>query len=213
MISVVVANSQRRRALLIVALALLFGARCSSPTTQPSAPASRETRAERAPEKQADRELTPVAAEESSADNQEDRARTGPFRAHLAIDKLEFAVGEPVVLRYRIQNVDKQDATIWISGFWPNHRVRLVHQDGRPATPTAFGKQCDAAFRPGGSRDKNVRHELQPQATYDQFAPININRLFQLPPDTYRAQVEYHETAGPTPAHVISDEVTFRVGA
>jgi hypothetical protein len=196
-----------------VALALLLDAGCSSPNKESSRPASPATPDERAAAKPSNDELAPLATEESPTGNQKHHLPGGPFRVFLVIDKVDVAVGEPVVLRYSIQNVEKQEATIWISGFWPNHRVRVVHQAGQPATLTEFGKQCEAAFSPGGPRDKNVRQKLEAGDTYDRYAPIQLDRLFQLPAGTYQVRVEYHESAGPTPAQVLSNELTFRVGA
>jgi hypothetical protein len=148
---------------------------------------------------------------EPAANSSSNPAAFGPFRLTISIDRTEFAGGEPVLIRARIENTSPAEATYWVSGFWPNHRVSLVDENGRLAPRTEEGRKRDAAFSPGGARDKNVPQVLRPGQAYEALPPIRVDRLFELRPGNYRVQLVYHEAAAPTPACAVSNELQFRV--
>jgi hypothetical protein len=198
-----------RRVPLAVALALLLASGCSDPEEQPSRAAS-ELHEENPSVVTSNREIAPLAAHAPPVEgNLENQA--GPFRATIAVNGPAFAVGESPVVRFSIQNIGDKKADIWNAGFWPNHRVHLVDQDQQAVQLTDFGKQCLAAFSPGGARDKNVQIPLSPGEVYDRYQPIALNRMFKLVPGNYRVQVEYQELNGANSTHVYSNQLRFQI--
>src|SRR5262249_7152167 len=102
------------------------------------------------------------------------------LRAQVALAKAKFAVGEPIVGKYVVKNVSKEEQTIWHSGFWANHQIIVKDTAGKEPALTDFGKQLRKAFSPGGERFKNVAVKVPAggeDAAYEQY---DLNWLYDL---------------------------------
>jgi hypothetical protein len=111
----------------------------------------------------------------------------------IEIDRTRFTVGEPIPVRYTKTNVSAQPLSVWHSGFWPNHRIRVCDRLGELAPLTEAGKARFKAFAPGGARDKNFPSQLAPgkdapEPTY------NLLEFYDLKtPGIYSVQYLYEE--------------------
>jgi hypothetical protein len=111
----------------------------------------------------------------------------------LEIAETKFKVGEPIQVRYTKTNVSDRPLTLWHSGFWPNHRIRVCDQRGELAPLTEQGQLRFKAFAPGGGRDKNFPNELAPGKDAPEPA-YNLLDLYDLrKPGLYSVQYLYEE--------------------
>lgn len=140
----------------------------------------------------------PKVVATSVSDAMEERASSRVIaRVHLKSDpkSLEPAVdlGQPVSLVYAKQNMGSEIVEVWHSGFWPNHRIVVLHE-GNPPDMTAFGKSGRAAFSPRGPRDKNVKWQLKPGVVDVSEGNFDLATLFTLDKvGRYTVQVDYEE--------------------
>lgn len=118
---------------------------------------------------------------------------SGGFRSRIWVERHPECPDAPAVIRYEIQNVGGQPATIWLCGFWPNHRVDVVMLDGEEVELTPLGEERREAFAPLGGRDKSAPRVLAPDEVYSAFEPIDVGRLIVLPRRGFRATVVYQE--------------------
>jgi len=104
------------------------------------------------------------------------------------------AAKPPLAIRYEVKNVSPQPLTLWHSGFWPNHRIRLFRPDGGEAPLTPHGRKMREAFAPRGKRGKNVEWIVEPGKVDDTEGRYDLTELFDLSrPGLYLLQVEYEE--------------------
>jgi len=102
--------------------------------------------------------------------------------------------GKPIKLRYEVRNWGAKPHSLWHSGFWTNHRVRVYDTDGEELPLTTRGQEVRKAFAPRGKRDKNVDWKLAPGKTDATEGAIDLREFFALSkPGTYLVQVEYEE--------------------
>ena len=140
-------------------------------------------------------------------------AEVNGLRTQVTLVKTPISVGQPVEIRYTLRNVSKADLVIWHSGFWPNHQILVKDAAGSDAVLTALGKQCKAAFSPGGARDKNFPVTLKPGSDDTSEGDVDLTRFFDLSkPGVYSVQLVYEEKqsgwSGRCASNVASFEIT-----
>lgn len=132
------------------------------------------------------------------------------LRSRIWADKLRFNMTEPIVVHYAIKNASDKPATVWHSGFWPNHRIDVTGPDGQPAKFADGGEARWKAFTPGGMREKNAPFTLQPGAIDDAYVAYNLRDIFALAaPGEYRVQYVYQEAKEDAP--LVSNELRIGV--
>lgn len=102
------------------------------------------------------------------------------FRSRIWLDEAPKAADSPVVIHYEIQNVSKEDQTVWHSGFWPNHRIDVKGPDGKLAAMSAGGELVRKAFDPEGRREKNVPFNLTPGKSDDSWEAYDVRGIFPM---------------------------------
>jgi hypothetical protein len=103
-----------------------------------------------------------------------------------------------IELRYEVENTGTTSIALWHSGFWPNHRVRLLDARGADAPLTKEGDLRRAAFSPRGPRDKNIEWPIAPGKVDESEGPIelfSLSPIFGVPalPGRYTVEVDYEE--------------------
>jgi hypothetical protein len=130
-------------------------------------------------------------------------------RIELAATK--FAVGDSIEVRYTKTNVSEKPLSVWHSGFWPNHRIRVCDQLGALAPLTEQGKLRFKAFAPGGARDKNFPNELAPGKDAPEPA-YNLLDMYDLKkPGLYSVQYLYEEYQSGWQGQVWSNVVIIEI--
>src|SRR5262249_51166627 len=129
----------------------------------------------------------------------------------LELSKRSYATGEPIHVRSAIRNGTDQEVTIWLSGFWPNHRVVVTDVEDHEPAFTTFGRSCRDAFAPGGGRDKNVALKLRPGESYAAGPKCDLNALYRFKPGRYHLAITYEDLQGPTPLKVTSKVAAFDI--
>lgn len=122
-----------------------------------------------------------------------------------------FRHSEPIRLEAKFENGSRAPVTIWISGFWPNHRVVVKDKAGQEPALTKEGEARRKAFAPQGGRDKNAPHILNPGEIYRDSIEVDLNRLYRLGPSHYTVEVTYEDDQGPTPLRVTSKAISFEI--
>ncbi len=129
----------------------------------------------------------------------------------VSLPREVFRPGEPIKASIEFRNLAGPEVTIWISGFWPNHKVVVKDEAGVEPPLTDLGKRGRQAFSPGGGRDKNYPHIVKRGGKYSIAANANIAELYDLTPGKYRLEVTYDDEQGPTPLRITSSSVEFQV--
>lgn len=99
--------------------------------------------------------------------------------------------------------------TIWRAGFWPNHRISLLHADGRSVAMTEEGRWAMRGFG-SLSRDKNAPRLLAAGGSYRYTTP-DLTRVYRLTPGRYRLTVTYDERIMKDRYRVKSDQIALRI--
>jgi hypothetical protein len=132
------------------------------------------------------------------------------LRSRIWSDKPRFDTTEPIVVHYAVQNVSAKPATVWHSGFWPNHRIDVIGPNGQPAKFADGGEARWKAFTPGGTREKNAPFTLQPGAIDDAYVAYNLRDIFAISaPGEYHVQYIYQEAKEDLP--LVSNDLVFSV--
>lgn len=132
------------------------------------------------------------------------------LRGRIWADKSRFDKTEPILIHYAIQNASTKPATVWHSGFWPNHRIDVIGPNGQPAKFADGGEARWKAFTPGGMREKNAPFTVQPGAIDDAYVAYNLRDIFTISaPGEYRVQYVYQEAKEDPP--LVSNELRFTV--
>ena len=137
----------------------------------------------------------------------------------LILPAESFPLGRPVDFRTIVHNPTPDPLTVWTCGYWPNHLVILVAEDGSEPTLTNDGKWCRLAFL-SPNRDKNFPTRIAPGRSH----PDGTRRLtagYLLTPGEYELKVLYSDDQGDTLGGVqfrsevslLSNAVKFRVTA
>jgi len=122
-----------------------------------------------------------------------------------------YQVGRPILVTCEIRNRSDKPVTIWLSGFWANHRVTVTRADGREPELTAEGRARRQAFNPDGGRDKNAPKTLQPGGAWRDDTRPDLAALYLLTPGHYRVIISYEDKHDPNPLRIDSVAVPFRV--
>jgi hypothetical protein len=102
--------------------------------------------------------------------------------------------GQPVMLRYEVQNSGKADVVLKHAGFWPNHHLVVRDAAGNEPAPSAKGKLAAAAFAPRAQRDKNAPWAVAPGKIDASEGAYDLGELYDLSkPGSYTVQVDYEE--------------------
>lgn len=134
----------------------------------------------------------------------------GGLRSRIWADKSRFDKTEPILIHYAIQNSSAKPATVWHSGFWPNHRIDVTGPDGQPAKFADGGEARWKAFTPGGMREKNAPFTLQPGAIDDAYVAYNLRDIFAIAtPGEFRVQYVYQEAKEDPP--LVSNELRITI--
>jgi hypothetical protein len=132
----------------------------------------------------------------------------------VGLPKLIFREGEPIPLACAIVNRSDRPITIWWSGFWPNHLLRVVDEQGIEQPLTDLGQRARRRFSPGGDRNENAPIVVNPgnlkPIVGQGIMDIDIAKLYRLKPGNYRVNVTYEEKAGETMI-ITSNTVVFKV--
>lgn len=132
------------------------------------------------------------------------------LRSRIWADESRFDKTEPILIHYAIRNVSTKPATVWHSGFWPNHRIDVTGPDGQPAKFANGGEARWKSFTPGGTREKNAPFTLQPGGIDDAYVAYNLRDIFTLSaPGEYRVQYVYQEAK--EDSALVSNELVFNV--
>lgn len=118
---------------------------------------------------------------------------SGGFRSRIWTERPPARPGDPVVVHYEIQNVGAKKATVWHSGFWPNHRIDATTLEGEAVEPTPAGASLRAAFDPQGPREKHAGRNLEPGEIDSAWEPVDVGGLFVLPAGGFRIQIVYQQ--------------------
>lgn len=136
-------------------------------------------------------------------------AKSG-LRSKISLAQKQYKVGAPIVVQYEIRNFGKQPATVWHSGFWPNHLIVVKDAAGKEPPLTAFGKQTRNAFSPNGPRDKNYPVKLTPGQGDKTLGKYDLRMLFDLStPGKYTVEYVYDE-GDPVNSNVVKFEVVAK---
>jgi hypothetical protein len=139
-------------------------------------------------------------------------AQQGRIVALASLPKQRFSRGEPIPLSFEIRNNSDRAVTIWHSGFWPNHVIKVRGQDGKEPALTPSGEERRRAFRPESPRRKNVPIEIKAGDSSIKESPIDLNDLYDLPPGSYTCEITYDDAQAPTPLHITSAPIAFQKG-
>jgi hypothetical protein len=137
------------------------------------------------------------------------------LRSRVTLPKAKFMVGEAIPVKYAVKNVSRAQQTLWHSGFWPNHQI--IVRDARDKEPplTAFGRQCEEAFKRGvgGERGKNAPWPLRAGAEDTTEGNYDLSKLYHLSkPGRYTVQYVYEETQeGGWKGRLLSSKVAFEI--
>ncbi len=138
----------------------------------------------------------------------------GGLRAKVALERQTFTVGQPIMTRYIVRNVSKDELIVWHSGFWPNHRIIVTDAEGADVKPTERGKEARKAFSPGGAHDKNFPMKLPPGQEDDSEGAFDLTRYYELNrPGHYAVQILYEEKQGGWQGRLESNRAAFEVTA
>jgi len=130
----------------------------------------------------------------------------------IEIAGTKFKAGEPIQVRYTKTNVSAKPLSVWHSGFWPNHRIRVCDQLGELAPLTEAGKARFKAFAPGGARDKNFPMEMAPGKDDATEGNYNLLELYDLKkPGLYSVQYLYEEYQSGWQGQVWSNVVVIEI--
>lgn len=107
-------------------------------------------------------------------------------------------IGEPIQVRYELQNRSRQSRLIMHQGFWPDHGIFVQTAAGMPVPRTDLGEEYQRLFdSPDPPTEKIATRMLEPGQTDDAWEPIELTELFQLDqPGDYRVYVRYRDRAG-----------------
>jgi hypothetical protein len=121
------------------------------------------------------------------------RARV-QIEGHVGEASPVLAAGQPVMLRFEVQNAGKSDVVLRHAGFWPNHHLIVRDAAGSEPAPSAKGKTAAAAFAPRGPRDKNAPWAVAPGKLDASEGAYDLGELYDLSkPGSYTVQVAYEE--------------------
>lgn len=135
-----------------------------------------------------------------------------PRMAYTAsLPNMVFRRGDRISLTLSIKNRSKEPVTIWLSGFWPNHRVVVTDARGKEPPLTKDGKVRRDVFAPSGARDKNSPQVLAAGESHREMSNLDLTTLYELRPGRYRVRATYHDTSPPAPMRVVSNAVAFEV--
>jgi hypothetical protein len=145
-----------------------------------------------------------------------DEADDGPvdgLRSRIRMEASAHLVGAPLLVWYTVENTGTEPATVWHSGFWPNHRITVLDQSGNPVPRTELGNRVDRAFAPGGLREKATPVAIQPGTLDDRWEPIDLTQYFRLnKPGKYTVQFRYEDAqstpVGPVLSNVLAVDLT-----
>jgi hypothetical protein len=135
--------------------------------------------------------------------------------SRIEIKERKFAVGAPIVMSQIVRNVGEKPLTVWHSGFWSNHQIRVCDQDGKLVPLTPAGKERLGAFSPGGERTKNISIELKPgEEDVSDGANRDVTALYDLTtPGIYSVQALYEEYQGNWEGQLWSNVIVIQIVA
>jgi RNA polymerase sigma factor (sigma-70 family) len=134
------------------------------------------------------------------------------LRARVTLAREAFEVGQPIEASYTVKNVAKEEQTIWLSGFWPNHEIIVRDAAGKEPPLTTAGTQRRQAFAPGGDRDRNVPVKLPPGGEDATEGKYDLATLYDLSkPGRYTVQYFYEEKQGGWEGRLPSNVAAFEV--
>ncbi len=132
----------------------------------------------------------------------------------ITLEAGTFELGSPIPLYYKKRNISDAPITIWNSGFWPNHRIRVCDSIGRLIKLTDFGRVRYEAFDPGGERSKNYPSTIAPGTIDDSASPQDLAKLYEVTErGTYSVQVVYEEYQGDWEGQLWSNVIVFTIEA
>lgn len=135
---------------------------------------------------------------------------TGGLAASIWVPSREVSMGTPVLVRYAVKNVGAEAATVWHSGFWPNHRIEVTRDDGNPVPKTELGQRRDEAFSPDGQRSKSSPKTLAPGAVDSAWEPVDLTAHYQLTEaGVYRVQFRYEDSQSGLGGPLLSNVLKF----
>jgi len=120
------------------------------------------------------------------------------------------AAEAPLAFSVSLINRSDDTVTIWLAGFWANHQVIVLDADGNEPPLTESGRLRRSAFRPAGTREKNLPLELEPGDSHVSGKGA-LTTLYELGPGRYTLQVTYDDRHPPTPLTVAAKPVDFQV--
>lgn len=142
-------------------------------------------------------------------DRQGDTA-TAHYRLTAALAGPTFRTVGPIPVVVVFRNADGPPATIYKGGFWPNHWIEVIDDQGVAPPLTDRGQIYRTIFE-RGNRDRSIELIIeQGQTSYETLR--DLNEVYRLAPGRYRAKAIYKDlTASPPIPHLESDTVSFKV--
>lgn len=134
----------------------------------------------------------------------------GSVSLQITLEGARIRLGSSVPMSIQARNASHNQIVIWMSGFWPNHRVIVADTDGIELPLSPMGRERRRRFEETGYRRKNTPLTLQPRGVWT-WPVIDIAQLYELRTGSYMVQVVYDETRAPNPSCVASNIVAFEI--
>ncbi len=142
---------------------------------------------------------------------EEPARNTGPYALVASLSRTSVKDGDPILLSVTFQNHSDKPVTIYLAGFWRNHKVVVTDEHGNEPRLTDFGRVRREAFSPYGSRDKNAPHVVKKGDSWETGKDFDLAKLHDLTPGHYKVVVTYDDRFPPTPTRATSSPVAFEV--
>lgn len=114
-------------------------------------------------------------------------SETGGWRSRIWSNQTTFGSGEPIPIRYCIQNVSTTAQTIWHRGFWPDHEIELIGPEETPVN-----RRSAESSAPGSLSEKTVPVLLQPNEIDAAYPAYDLRDLFTFnSPGVYKVRYTY----------------------
>ncbi|RUL88036.1 hypothetical protein [Tautonia sociabilis] len=140
---------------------------------------------------------------------QVDRAMTH-YRLTAALTGPTFRTVGPIPVVVVFRNADGPPTEIYKCGFWPNHWVEVVDEQGIEPPLTEWGRIFRRIFETG-RRDRSIKIVVKRGETSFEILS-DLNKVYRLDPGHYRAKAIYNDSsASPQIHHLASDTVSFEV--
>ena len=129
----------------------------------------------------------------------------------ISLPSKSFSAGLPISFQTIVHNPTPAEITVWSSGYWPNHLVILVDQDGAEPPLTAEGKERKLRFF-NPARDKNFPRILTSHQSHDEGEHC-LTDAYHLKPGDYALKILYSDGQAQSSLTLLSNRVRFRVTA